>query len=310
MIERLAAWGSGVIEAVPSRVRTAARRSFTVAVLVTIAFFLVRQLRGLDWPAVLQSLPSSPWFYLFFAARYMLLPVAEVLCYSAVWATSLFRHFGVFLIKRLMNASVAGASGDVYFLLWSVQHLHISYRDAFSAVKDVTLLSAAAANGVAVVVFGGYLVFGDRSVFDGVEPRVIGLIIAVTFVSAVLSLFVVGFRGKILRVDTPTMRRILGIHTVRAAGSLVLLALQWHAAIPEVGLFAWVNLLIIQLVVSRTPAIPARELVFLSIALAMVGTIHAPSAQLEAMFLVDAALIQLLAIPSLILGALWRPPSN
>ncbi|MGB5810745.1 MAG: hypothetical protein WBG86_09460 [Polyangiales bacterium] len=299
-------------DAVPDRVKKLARRLFALAVVTTIAWFLFRQLRALDWPLVLRSLPTSPWFYLCLTARYMLLPVTEVLCYSAAWSVNLFRHFGVFLVKRLMNSSVAGASGDAYFLVWAAQNLKIGYRSAFSAVKDVTLLSAAAANGVAVIVFGAYLAFGDRSVLDGVEPRVVALIVGVTLASAVLSVVIVGFRGKVLGVDTPTMRRILGFHTIRAGGNLVLLGLQWWAAIPEVSFGAWINLLVIQLVVSRTPFIPARELLFLSIALAMVNTIDAPAASLEAMFLVDAALIQLLAIPSLILATLWRspPPKN
>ncbi|MEM8610006.1 MAG: hypothetical protein AAGF92_23140 [Myxococcota bacterium] len=305
-MDGLVARGRQWAERIPPRVRLWGRRGFVLLVLAVVGTVLVRQLRDLDWPVVLRSLPTSPWFYLAFLARYLLLPVTEVLCYSAVWGRNLFGHFGAFLIKRLMNASVASASGDAYFLGWSAKTLGMGYRKAFSGIKDVTLLSAAAANGVAVLVLGAYLLLGDWRVFEGVEPRVVALVVGVTLGAALVSVVVIVFRGKVLAVETQTMWRIFAYHSVRSGGALVLLGLQWSAAMPEVGFATWANLLIVALLVARTPLLPAPELLFLTIALALVGTIDAPQARLEAMFLADAALVQLFAIPSLMLGLLWR----
>ncbi|MDH3625401.1 MAG: hypothetical protein OES69_06060 [Myxococcales bacterium] len=295
---------------VPSPVRRGLRRAFSLAFFIAIGWVLYGQLNKLDWPEVVRSLPTSPWFYVCFLARYMILPVTEVLCYSAVWAMSLFRHFGVFLFKRILNASVAGASGDVYFLLWAVRTLRVTYKRAFSAVKDVTLLSAAAANGVAVVVLGAYLAVGDWKVFEGLQPKVLALIIGATIAVAVLSLLVIAFRGKILGVNTTVMWRVIGYHGVRSAGSIVLLGLQWWAGIPESGFVIWINLLIIDLLIARAPFIPAREFLFLSIALALAGTVDAPETQVKAMFLADTALLQIALVPSLIAGALWRSKAH
>lgn len=310
MIDRAASGGSGVINRIPAPARTWARRSVVLLVLGVVVTVLVRQLWGLDWPVVLRSLPATPWFYLAFAARYLLLPVTETLCYSAVWNRNLAGSFGAFLIKRLMNASVVSASGDAYFLTWSADKLGLGYRKAFSGIKDVTLLSAAAANGVAVAVLGAYLAWGDWRVFDAVEPRVVGLVLAVTLAAALLSVVVIAFRGRVLAVPAHTMWRVIVYHAVRSGGALVLLGLQWSAAMPEVGFATWANLLIIALLVARTPLLPAPELLFLSIALALVGSIDAPQARLEAMFLADAALVQLLAIPSLALGTLLQRKSE
>ncbi|MCZ6806344.1 MAG: hypothetical protein O7F08_05280 [Deltaproteobacteria bacterium] len=309
-VAELQALGKRILERVPAPLRSGMRRAFSLAFFIAIGWVLYGQLRELDWPQVLRSLPTSPWFYVCFLARYLILPVTEVLCYSAIWAINLFRHFGVFLIKRILNASVAGASGDVYFLLWAVQTLRVTYRRAFSAVKDVTLLSAAAANGVAVAVLGAYLAFGDWKAFEGLEPRVLALIIGATLAGAVLSLLIILFRGKILGVGTPTMWRIIGYHGVRSAGSIVLLGLQWWAAIPESGFTVWINLLIIDLLIARAPFIPAREFLFLSIALALANTINAPEARMTAMFLADTALLQIALVPSLIAGILWRSKSH
>ena len=302
----LQAWGERLYGRVPPRARRYARRAFSVAFIVVIGTILYRQLRGTDWPEVLRSLPASPWFYVLFIARFLLQPTVEALCYTAVWAINMFRYFGVFLIKLVMNFSVAGMSGDMYFLLWSVRTLRLSYRKAFSGVKDVTLLSAAAANIVAVIVLGGYLVFGDLTLTQTVRPAALGIIIGVTLAAALLSLLVILFRGKVLAVDTPTMWRIIGYHLVRSGGNLVLLGLQWTVGLPGSVFTAWISLLVVDLLVQRTPFIPAREFLFLSLALALADTVDAPRAQVTALFLADTAMRQLIVVPSLVAGFLWR----
>ena len=305
-IAALQDWGQRVYDRIPPRTRRNARRAFSAAFVVLIGTILYRQLRGTDWPEVLRSLPASPWFYLLFLARFFLQPTVEVLCYTAVWGIRLFRYFGVFLVKLVMNFSVAGMSGDMYFLLWSVRSLRLSYRKAFSGVKDVTLLSAAAANIVAVVVLGGYLIFGDLTLMQTVRPAALGIIIGVTLAAALLSLLVIVFRGKVLGVDTPTMWRIIGYHLVRSSGNLVLLGMQWTVGLPGSVFTAWISLLVVDLLVQRTPFIPAREFLFLSLALALADTIDAPQAQVTALFLADTAMRQLIVVPSLIAGFLWR----
>ena len=305
-IERVRAWGLGFYEAVPLGTRRNIRRAFSLVFFIVIGTVLYRQLRGTDWPEVLRSLPSSPWFYVLFLARFFLQPTVEVLCYTAVWGINLARYFGVFLVKLVMNTSVAGMSGDVYFLVWAVRTLRISYRKAFSGVKDVTLLSAAAANIVAVIVLGGYLVFGDLTLMQTVRPAALGIIIGVTLAAALLSLLVILFRGKVLAVRTSTMWRIIGYHLVRSGGNLVLLGMQWTVGLPGSVFTAWISLLVVDLLVQRTPFIPAREFLFLSLALALADTIDAPQAQVTALFLADTAMRQMVVVPSLIAGFLWK----
>jgi len=216
------------------------------------------------------------------------------------------RYFGVFLVKLVLNVSVAGGTGDVYLMLWAVRTLRMTYQKAFSGVKDVTLLSAAAANTVAVIVLGGYLAFGDLTLIPLVRPEALGLIIGITLAAAVLSLFVVLFRGKVLGASTPVMWRILGYHGARSAGMIILLGVQWTVGLPGSVFTAWISLLVVELLVARTPLLPAREFVFLSLALALADTIDAPEAQVTALFLADTALRQIALVTSLVVGMLWR----
>lgn len=306
LVERVRVSGQRLYERVPPHVRAIAQRVFSAAILTLIGIALYRQLRGTDWPQVLRSLPTSPWFYLLFGLRFLNLPVVETLCYSAVWATNLFRHFGAFLMKYILNTAVAGTTGDLYFLLWSVRTLRIGYRQAFSAVKDVTLLSAAAANGVAVAVLGGYFALGDLSLTETVSRGAVTAVVAVTLVAAALSLLLIVFRSRVLNVSASVMMRILGYHTIRSAGDLILLGLQWTAGLPGTAFSDWISLLIVALLVSRTPGVPAKDLLFLSLALALGDSVDADQIQVKALFLADAALRQVVVVASFIAGALWR----
>jgi hypothetical protein len=305
-IERLQAWVQGIVDKVPPRTRRNLRRLFSLTFVVVIGSILYRQLKGTDWAEVWRSLPASPWFYLLFLARFFLQPTVEALCYTAVWGINMFRYFGALLIKLVMNFSVAGGSGDLYFLVWAVRTLRISYRKAFSGIKDVTLLSAAAANVVAVVVLGGYFAFGDLTLTEKVRPGVLSIIIGVTLGAAILSLSVIFFRGKVLGVGRRNMWRIIGYHVVRSGGNLVLLGLQWTVGLPGSVFTAWFSFLVVELVVQRTPFIPAREFLFLSVALALADTVDAPQAQVTALFLADTAMRQIIIVPSLIAGFVWR----
>jgi hypothetical protein len=294
------------VERVPLRLRKTLRRALSLAFFVVIGFVLYRQLSDTDWAAVLSSVPDSPWFYVIFLVRYLNVPITDALSYSAVWTRNLFRYFGVFLMKRMINSSFSAGSGDVYFLLWTVKTLRVTYWQAFSAGKDVTLLSAAAANAVAVVVLGGYLAFGDLSLMESVRPGVLGLVIGVILVTAVLSLFVVRFRGRVLGISDNVMWRVLGYHGARSIARIVLLGLQWTVGLPGASFPDWISLLIVDLLVSRTPLVPAREFLFLSLALSLASTIDAPEAQVTALFLTDTALMQVGAVASVIAGVVWR----
>jgi hypothetical protein len=305
-VGELRALGEGAYAAVPEGLRRGIRRAVSLAVLVVIGWVLYRQLEDTNWAEVLRSLPSSPWFYLFFLARFFIVPVTEVLCYSAVWGANLFRYFGVFLIKHILNSAVAGFSGDMHFMLWAVRTLRMSYRRAFSAIKDVTLLSAVASNAVTVLVLGAYLGFGDLTLVQSVGTSALGLIVGITLVAAVLSLLTIVFRGRLLAVGTSIMGRIIGYHTARASGSLLLAGLQWTAGLPGPGFLAWMSLIVVEMLVGRLPPFPGRPFIFLSLALHLAGTINAPEAQVTALLLTDSALRHALLVPSFIAGALWK----
>jgi glycosyltransferase involved in cell wall biosynthesis len=302
---RLRARAQQIAERIPLRWRVFLRRLLAVAFFAVVGWMLYRQLSDLDWPEVLRSIPRSPWFYVLFLTRYFSTPMTDALCYTAIWGTNLFRHFGAFLMKRMLNKSVSEASGDVYLLLWTVRTLGVRYREAFVAIKDVTLLSAASSNAVAVLVLGAYLAFGDLSLFDAVGPGVLSVIVGVTVLAALISVLVIRFRGKVLGIGTPVMWRILGYHGARNVGNIVLLGLQWTVGLPGSSFSDWISLLVVDLLVARAP-VPGREFVFLSLALSLASTIDAPEAQVSALFLTDTALLQVGAVGSLIAGIVWR----
>ena len=78
------------------------------------------------------------------------------------------------------------------------------------------------------------------------------------------------------------------------------------SGLPGTTFSDWISLLIVALLIARTPGVPAKDLLFLSLALALGDSVDADQTQVTAMFLADTALRQLALVPSLIAAALWR----
>ncbi|MEM9706601.1 MAG: hypothetical protein AAF850_11065, partial [Pseudomonadota bacterium] len=68
---------------------------------------------------------------------------------------------------------------------------------------------------------------------------------------------------------------------------------QWRVALPDVGYGFWVLLFTTQLIISRLPFLPSRELFFLSATVALADASGAPEADLAGVMLVNAATFQI-----------------
>ncbi|MGF1544998.1 MAG: hypothetical protein ACFB00_10935 [Parvularculaceae bacterium] len=281
-------------------------RGFSISFFIFIAWILFNQLRTADWSAIAASLPSSPWFYIFFLMRYLLVPVTEALVYGVIWARNFFVDFGVLLKKRVLNFSVGAQAGDVWFVFWAAQRLQIRKRDAFSAVKDVTMLSAAASNVVAALLLAFYAVFGERGAFDAAGGNVLAWVSAAVAGGLLISALALWWRGGLIRLPRPKGVFVGVAHAGRCLINLALLGAQWSAGLPGVSAIAWLNFLVVDMLVARAPLIPGKDLVFLSLALSLTASVNAPETALTAMFIANTALSQIAAATSFALATLWR----
>lgn len=273
-----------------------ARRALGVAqacLFAAVVFFLVVQLSRVGWGALLSSLPETPWFYLIFALRYFLQPLSEIPAYGLVWRAPLRRHWSAFLRKRVYNFAVMGYSGEAFFTLWARRTLRLSDRDILAGVKDNTLISALVSNTVTAATIAALYAYSDldREVSSMPGGRVL---FALAFLSSAgLAIAGVVFRRQLIGTAPAVTRRIIAVNGVRIVLSLFLQAMLYACVIPDAPLSAWMTFIALQLVVSRIPLLPNKDIVFLTAALTLAPEIGAPEAAIAGMLLAEAGLSQL-----------------
>lgn len=264
------------------------------ALLAAIVAYLVLKLSRVGWSEVLGSLPSSPWFYTFFALRFLMLPISEIAIYEIVWAQPLVRHFFVFIRKRVYNFAVMGYSGEVFFTQWARRRLALPDKKILVGVKDNNLLSAFASNAATVLLVVGLAATGGLQAGLEAFPGA-GWLFALAFLSAgTLSVAVMVFREKLIALPEGVMPRLLGVHAGRQLLIIILHTAMYASALPGAPLMAWMTFIALQLVLSRVPFLPNQDIVYLGAALTLSPIVNASEAAVAGMLVAEAGLSQLI----------------
>ncbi|MEL7490591.1 MAG: hypothetical protein AAGJ73_07710 [Pseudomonadota bacterium] len=279
------------------RERPAVRRTLSIiqySLLAAIVVYLLYRFSQVGWGEVIGALPTSPWFYLFFALRFLTLPVSELAIYEMIWRVPLWRYFPVFVRKRVYNFAVMGYSGEAFLTLWARRTLPLSTPTVVVGVKDNNLLSALASNLSTVIVIVIVAALGTLSESLRSLPPGTAFLFAAAFTTALtLSIAVLLFRNKLIALSSRKMAALMGVHVSRTFLILLLHAGMYAAALPEAPISAWLMFLALQLVLSRIPFIPNQDLVFLGAALSLSSIVGASEAAVAGMLLAEAGLSQL-----------------
>ncbi|MAU41509.1 MAG: hypothetical protein CMF31_07790 [Kordiimonas sp.] len=259
---------------------------------LTIMLYLAIRLTEIGWVNVWQNLPDNPLFYLLFILIYFALPTSEMLVYRLIWNRSLWRHFGVFVRKRVYNVGIMGYSGEAYLLFWAQQKLGYSYRAAFSAVKDNNILSALASNGMTVLLLIIFAATGQLDIVLKQDPDYATYLLIAALGLALLIPVILRFRRHIIALSAGPALKVFILHSSRLTIVMLLQALQWSVALPSVAFDTWVIFLTAQMIMTRIPFLPSQDLLFLGLGLSMAGLIDAPLDAVAAMFLAAGALSQ------------------
>jgi hypothetical protein len=263
------------------------------AILVAVFAYLAWRLIEIGPGAVLGSLPKTPWFYIFFALRFLALPVCEVAAYEINWDRPLARHFPVFVRKRVYNYAVAGYSGEGFLTLWARRSLGLSDRDILIGVKDNNLLAAFTGNVATVLLIVALGVTGVLEAELKALPGTAVLFGLSFFSAAALSIAVVLFRRKLIALPDGKLGRMLALHVSRQALVFFLQVAMYASAIPGTPLLAWVMFSALQLVISRIPFLPNQELIYFTAALSLSSVVGAPETQVAGMLIAEAGLSQI-----------------
>lgn len=217
-------------------------------------------------------LPDTPWFWVTVAALYLVLPVSEWVIYRRLWKLPV-TGLAALMRKRLSNDLLLGYSGEVYFYAWARQHSEIKAAP-FGAIKDVSILSALAANALTLAMLGAmwpWLSVLELGEVGTPAAASIAVILLISIVAIVLG-------RKIFTLSGAELRFTLSIHGARLLITTALWGLLWHLCLPEVALVYWLVLATLRMLVTRLTFIPNKDLLFATVTMFLIGYDHDVSA--------------------------------
>ncbi len=271
-----------------ARLRAVLNWLFVGGVIVWLAL----QLDKIGWVELWQSRPTTPAYYLLVLVAYLNLPVADALIYRRLWGHVPFGSLlAVCMRKRIYNSALIGYSGEVFMLIWARSRVAKTDRELAHDIKDTNILSAIVSNCVTAGLII-YLLF--RGTFWEAAGTGFAIWAIITVFIAALTPVGFLFRRHFMMLSASVALAVLGIHTLRFAVAQASLLGQWHVELPDLGLGALIALLTVQMLVSRIPFVPNRDLLFISIAIAMTGSLDLPRAEVAGLLITTGALYQVL----------------
>lgn len=241
------------------------QRWLTAGISLALLITILTRLDEFGFRQAFSVLPATPAFWLAFAAYYFALPGSEWLIFRRLWA--LPASGIVPLLRKLVsNEVLLGYSGEAYFYAWARSHAKL-VAAPFGAIKDVSILSALSGNLVtlAMLVLAWPLL---ANVAPDLHGKTIFISTAVMLGSSVAILL---FRGRLFSLERSALRHVFSLHLLRLAATTLLSGVMWHLALPEISLTWLVLLATLQLLVTRLPLIPSKDLVFANLAVFLIG---------------------------------------
>jgi hypothetical protein len=233
----------------------------SLAMLVAVALQL--DLKGIA--EVWGLIPQTPLFWGTLILIYMILPCSEWLIFRRLWRLPP-AGLGALLRKRLSNDLLLGYSGELYFYAWARQHSEIKAAP-FGAIKDVSILSALAANALTLILLAVMWPWISAIDFGALAPPVA----ASLAIAVLISIVAIAFGRKIFTLSGSELRFTFGVHIARLILITVLWGLLWHICLPDVALAYWLVLATLRLLVSRLTLIPSKDLLFATITMFLIG---------------------------------------
>jgi hypothetical protein len=234
---------------------------------ISIALFgaIIWKLSDLGFARLWQSLPTNPIFWLAFFAYYFALPTSEWLIFWRLWRLPA-AGFVALLRKLVSNEVLFGYTGELYFYTWARRHANM-VSAPFGAIKDVSILSALAGNGMTLLM----LIIAWPFV-GSVVPQLHGEVVMLSagFIIA-MSMVIALFQRRIFSLSGADLRFIFGMHMARLVATTCLSGLMWYSALNDVPLVWLVLLATLQLLVTRLPFVPNKDLVFAGLAIFLIG---------------------------------------
>jgi len=237
----------------------------SAAISIALLAAIARQLDKFGLDRLRHDLPAAPAFWGGLAAYYLALPASEWLIYRRLWRLPA-AGFAALLRKLVSNEVLMGYSGELSFYGWARARSGLSAAP-FAAIKDVSVTSALAGNLATLAMVGAAWPYLDALHLPMTRNQLVGSIAAMLLGTACIGLL----RGRIFSLPARDLRFVFVVHLARLGTTTALSALIWHIGLPSVALPTWIMLAALQLLVTRLPLVPNKDLVFAAATLLLVG---------------------------------------
>lgn len=274
--------------------------------LAAILLFVAWRLTRIGWGEVLANVPAGPWFYLIYAASFMVLPVSERIIFGTIWPASPRASMAALLRKRAMNSMVIGLSGDLSFFLWARRHMGLPERRLLAGIKDSSILSGLSSALVTASLVAAFFATGSAGVIDRFLAGHRAAMWAAIAAAVILIPVGIRFRRRILWIDGGQAARVLAVHVVRGLLVLGLQLAQWAVVLPQVPIETWLLFLTVQLLIGQLPLLPNRDFLFLAVGVELTGAVGVDRAALASMFVTMTFLKQATNLVTLVLTSFTR----
>ena len=113
-------------------------------------------------------------------------------------------------------------------------------------------------------------------------------------ISAMLIPIAIRFRKHLLALPKSKIRKVMMIHALRLLTQEGLQICYWMVVLPFVPLSAWLTFTAAQMLLTRVPLLPNKDLMLLGLGITLANVVNVPSTQVTALFLAAGATTQFL----------------
>lgn len=280
---------------------------FSYFIQAGIIVYLIYELTQIGWGKFFAALPATPYFYLLFLVIYSALPITEILCYMQTWKIGFWESIPVYIKKRVYNKSFIGYSGEVVVFAWARRNNFGNKTEIFKVVRDNNIVSSLASTSVVFALLLIFILGGQIAFIDHLTNQYSTFTIVSTVI-IILILVIVAYQNRQYFFSMP--RRIaltvFTFHTIRLIVINIVQVLIWHLVMPEVSWTIWFTFLSVQLMISRIPFLPSRDLFYIGASLEVSQVINFSSAEIAGLLIAQNVLDKILNVALFTAISLWE----
>jgi hypothetical protein len=277
--------------------------------LAVILIWLIYQLTGIGWGNVWRSLPTQFAFYLLFILMYFQLPLFEVLIYRVTWVFNSLKSIPIFLLKRVYNTDLLGYSGEVYFYIWARKNLLLEERDIFLIIKDNNIISSIASTIVAFVLLSLFLFTGQIKIIEWIIDQNQAYFWGGILATILIAFLFIKFRQFVITMTMRNAYKIFSIQMFRLTLLQTMNVLVYYVVIPDAPLHVWFTLISVEIILSRIPFLPNRDLIFVGMSIGMAEGLMVSQSEIAGLMVARAALGKIFGLLSFAIAHLARRSS-